>query len=363
MSIHTVVDRFPLLLGWKKPYFDFPAYLGLIQKGIELVHQHNIDLIHSNSGAPNQWLVPVAKMRKLPLLTQLHAPYRLRDRLTLRLHQASITVGVSNATVIDLLNDGISKDIVRVIPNGIDINHLENLPTKTLRKPLGISQHSFLLASIGSLIQRKGFDILIRAVKKLRDQAIPAELLIIGGGEEEKNLKALCRQLELAPYVHFMGERKDAFQILKSGIDVFVSGAREEAFGLVLAEAGLAGLACVAPNNGGIPEVIEDQYSGILYPTENINSLTQELHDLYFHPNQRNTLGNNAKQRIKDKFNAIDNCTQFEMLYCHAIKNCSFHQHWLRPWNGLKAIISNASRIIHLLTRAFPSTNKGSHYG
>ena len=64
--------------------------------------------------------------------------------------------------------------------------------------------------------------------------------------------------------VSLIGERDNAIGILRGTADLFVSAAREEAFGLVFAEASLAGLAIVAPNVGGISDVVVDKKSGLL---------------------------------------------------------------------------------------------------
>lgn len=68
----------------------------------------------------------------------------------------------------------------------------------------------------------------------------------------------------MAERVHFLGERPDSAAILRGGVDLLVSGAREEVFGLTLAEAGMLGLPVSAYRVGGIPEVVEHGITGLL---------------------------------------------------------------------------------------------------
>ena len=91
-----------------------------------------------------------------------------------------------------------------------------------------------------------------------------AQLLIIGSGPEREALMALAVELGVAERVHFLGARPDSAAILRGGVDLLVSGAREEVFGLTLAEAGMLGLPVSAYRVGGIPEVVEEGVTGLL---------------------------------------------------------------------------------------------------
>jgi len=205
-----------------------------------LVEQPPGKLIPANSGAPNQWLNLVARSRNIPLLAHLHSSYSLRDRVTFGLHHVAMAVGVSNSVIDALLKDGMPSVKTCVIPNGIDTSRLDQEPVIDLRDQLNLNNDDFLIATTGSLIHRKGIDRIINSIKQLEISSVPAHLVIIGEGAERNNLQNQINNLGLSKKIHLLGEQSNVAGMLRGGVDLFVSAAREEAFGLVLAEASLS---------------------------------------------------------------------------------------------------------------------------
>jgi glycosyltransferase involved in cell wall biosynthesis len=324
---------FPLLLGWNSPRFDLFAFLRLVREGIRLVKQHQVALIHANSGAPNQWLNLVARACRLPMVTHLHARYPLRDRLTLGLHHSAMVVGVSQPVVEQLWRDGYPRERTRVIPNGIDVGGLESQPIKNLKTRMGLKEDDFLLATVGSLIHRKGIDLIIEAVNHLSSQGITAHLTVIGDGEERQRLQAQTNRLGLSHRIHFLGEQEGVAGLLRNGPDLFVSGAREEVFGLVLAEAGLCGLPVVAPQVGGIPSVIRDGKSGILVNPDDPVALAGAMARLYNEPELRRQMGLAGRERVLQRFTIQQNATRFDQLYRVLLRDARHRMSWRRHWH------------------------------
>ena len=94
LNIRVIRSDFSILFGWLSPRYDFVGFLSTIRQGLDIVRSEQIDLLHANSGAPNQWLNLIGRISKLPLVSHLHSRYPLRDRLTLGLHKTSLAVGV-----------------------------------------------------------------------------------------------------------------------------------------------------------------------------------------------------------------------------------------------------------------------------
>ena len=341
MGITVYQTDFPLLFGWLTPRFDIKAYLKLIKQGINIVTKHDIKLLHANSGGPCQFLNWVARWCSVPLLAHLHCRYPVRDRVTLGLHHVSYSIGVSQPVIEQLINDGISKEKTLVIQNGINTGHLLKQQPVDIREILNFNDRDFVLISVGSLIHRKGLDRLIDSISRLVKQDIPVRLVIVGSGSEEQQLYSLVRQFNLQQHVFFLGERNDVAGLLKGGVDLFVSAAREEVFGLVLAEAGLAGLAVVAPNIGGIPFVVEDNKTGLLYTPESSNELDNAISIFYHSQQLRDDMGAAGKLRVLKHFDIQQNVNKFEHLYLRLINNVAQPI----PWN-IGPVIRSASNTI-----------------
>ena len=154
---------------------------------------------------------------------------------------------------------------------------LPDIPTReekmSLRKELGIPEGRMIL-SVGQFIYRKGFDILLRAVKNLPDDVG----VYIVGGEADERYTNLRRELGLEN-VHFWGFRtRDQLGQLYRAADVFCLPTREDIWGLVINEAMAFGLPVVTTDQcvAGM-ELVEDGVNGYLTPIEDPDALSESL--------------------------------------------------------------------------------------
>ncbi|MEW7865240.1 glycosyltransferase family 4 protein [Aeromonas diversa] len=266
LGVTGELDDFPLLLGWRAPRFDLAGYARLRRKARHLIATHGVSLIHVNSAAPCQWLVPVARSVSLPLLCHLHARYLPRDRYSLRVHGADRLIGVSSVVLEAWSRDGVAPAQLGCIPNAVDLPRLMQGSPIPLRQWLEIAPDTLLMAAVGSLIARKGIDRLFEAMSLAREAGANLHLALLGSGPDEASLKALAEERGLASCVSWLGEQPEVGRWLRGGVDLVVSGAREEVFGLTLAEAAALGLPTLAFRVGGIPEVIHHDRTGLLCP-------------------------------------------------------------------------------------------------
>lgn len=342
-DVQSKLDIFPILLGWSNSRFNVMGWLKLIQHGLKMVKENRIDIIHVNSGAPCQWMCLVGRLAGIPVVTQLHSDYPLRDRLTLGLHLSPRIITVSKAISTNLIQDGYPADQLSVVHNGIDTgiapsSSIEQAPlsnASTLRKSvyveqavnvrqkLNIADNATVFVTVGSLIHRKGVDRVINALFELHDKHPNLHLVVIGEGDEKETLKSHAKALELNNRIHFVGEQDNVHSWLTGGVDGFISAARSEAFGLVVAEAGMAQLPIIAPHTGGIPEIITDGQTGILYSNTAEFGLTDAIKtflDNQTNPSQPNqVMAMNAQQHIKNEFTLNINYQKIEAIYQKAL--------------------------------------------
>lgn len=310
-----IFSSFPLLLGWRVPRFSITRWIKLVIQGVNIIHKSNIELIHVNSGGPCQWMWLVAKICNIPMITHLHCEYPLRDRLTLGLHLSPNIVTVSHAVSNSLLKKGYPNKQLTVIHNGFKTIPESEKESLCVRERLGIHPHAFTFITVGSLIQRKGVDKLITALKLIHKHNNSVQLIVVGAGPEHHKLVRLSEKLALSNSVHFVGEQKNVSAWLEGGVDAFISGANNEAFGLVLGEASQATLPIIAPNVGGIPEVVIDKHSALLYPSGNSNELVKAMLMVMNSPELRKTLGKNSKERIESTFSNQNYALKMQNIY------------------------------------------------
>ena len=124
--------------------------------------------------------------------------------------------------------------------------------------------HPPRLAMVARLELHKDQPTLIRAMARLRDQGLAAELWLIGEGSHRPQLETLIAELQLADRVQLLGSRRDIPELLGQ-LDLFVFSARpDEGFGIALAEAMAAGVPIVATDVGACREVLDGGRCGLL---------------------------------------------------------------------------------------------------
>ena len=132
----------------------------------------------------------------------------------------------------------------------------------------------FVWIAVGSLIQGKGYDVLIEAFAQLGDAE---QLIIIGSGTEKKRLHAQAEQLGIADRVRFTGMLdKQAIISLMNESNAFVLPSRGETFGVAYIEAMAMGLPVIATRCGG-PEHFVNSDNGLLVDMDNVEQLTEAM--------------------------------------------------------------------------------------
>ena len=187
------------------------------------------------------------------------------------LNSADFVTGCSRS----LLNDAnqIAPEIQnksQPMPNGIDLHEFE-----LKKKYLQARPYIF---SIGRFVHKKGFDILIKAFKKVADNKPDIDLIIAGTGEERKKYANLVKELDLKERVKLPGfvEREEVIKLYQS-CEFFILPSRREPFGITNLEAMAAGKAIIAADVDGVPEIIRNGENGILFAPENINELAEKI--------------------------------------------------------------------------------------
>lgn len=139
-------------------------------------------------------------------------------------------------------------------------------------------------------------------------------LTLMSDGEERSDLQTYVNEHNLCDRVAFTGFVDDARMYLKA-FDVFVLPSKKEGLPYGLLEAGEAGLASIGSNVGGIPEVIENTYTGLLINPSETESLASAITTLVDSDDIRTSYGKELKQKIDTGFRLEDMITKTHRLY------------------------------------------------
>ena len=128
--------------------------------------------------------------------------------------------------------------------------------------------------------------VLLDAFRQLPQGKHAHRLILIGEGSERAHIETYIATHNLNDRVILTGNITEAARFLKA-FDLFVLASKSESYGYVLHEAGLVGVAIVATNVGGIPDIIRDHETGLLVPPDNAPALTTAITTLLQNPTQK----------------------------------------------------------------------------
>lgn len=154
------------------------------------------------------------------------------------------------------------------------------------------------VGNIGELHPTKRQGLLIDSMVPLLREHPDRKLFIIGGGQLEATLRAQIRATGLEGQIIMTGALHDAARFLKA-FDVFVLCSHTEAYGYVAHEAGLAEVATVVTNVGGLPEMIEHEVSGLVIPPNDAPALRTAIAELLTDSTKRAALARTHYDRMQ----------------------------------------------------------------
>ena len=191
------------------------------------------------------------------------------------------------------------------IHNGVDIDDLMRTRNLAARVHPRLAQRRFILC-VASLENKKGGDVLLHALRVLRDDPSCSDVMLALVGPERGSgpaLVDLASRLGLSDAVVFCGLiAHDDLHAYYEAASVFSLPSRSEPFGIVLLEAGAFRCPVVATAVGGIPEIITDGVNGRLVPAEDADALATRLRDLLIDSAASRRLGQALRERVETHF-------------------------------------------------------------
>jgi sugar transferase (PEP-CTERM/EpsH1 system associated) len=287
-----------------RPGMILQARRALCELRPDVVHSHQLATLLYGGAAATSLGVPVVVHTE-------HGRERYATRLRTRVlgRTAGRFCDVFYCLTADMAGEVRAARIVperklRVIHNGIDVAKFQAATGDDLvatRAALGVPADAPLIGTVGRLSEVKRQDVLLRAFARVR-QAVPkAHLVLVGDGPLLSELQSLAAALDVADAVHFAGYQPHSGPFLRA-MDVFALTSRSEGMPQAVLEASVIGLPVVASRVGGLPEVIEEGATGLMFPPGDDAALASALCDLLSDPVRRQALGSAARARVETKF-------------------------------------------------------------
>tara|TARA_R110002051_G_scaffold125200_1_gene198576 strand:- start:1163 stop:2284 length:1122 start_codon:yes stop_codon:yes gene_type:complete len=202
---------------------------------------------------------------------------------------------------------GIKKEDITIVHHGVSSRFATPVPNedkKRLKHKYLMGEDKVIIGFVGSISLRKGTDVLVNALKNLKeDTKRNIQFIFLGGLQDSKEhtwLKKLLTEAQLCHLVHVVPfeDPKPFYDIM----DVFVLPSRMESFPLVTLEAMMSRCCVIRSNTEGAYEQIDDGKTGLLFENENHGQLTALLEKVIASKTLREELADNAKEKALREF-------------------------------------------------------------
>lgn len=349
---------------------------GMVRSGFRLsamIRRHGIDLIHANSLRAGIMASLFRWHHRRPVI------WHVRDMppggfigwaiCYLAGRSADAVIGISQSVLQAFRDNGLDRNL-HLVHNGVKVPDMAPGEMaehrKRIRQQLHTPEGAKVAAIIGQIAPWKRQEDAIRAARLLIDQGYPFYLWIVGeakfrreNAEYEVMLKGLAEDLGIADRVRFTGFRTDVMEICCAA-DLLFLCSDNEPFGRVVIESMSVGTPAVATNAGGVPEIIEDGVTGLMYETGRIEELAARAARLLEDEETRIRMGQKAAAAVRQRFTIERTAERVASIYRDVLAGEGSRAHTANAQPRIAIVhdylnqMGGAERVVGVLHRMFP---------
>ena len=264
------------------PLFEFPPYdLALASRMAEVAEFYQLDLLHVHYAIPHSVSALLAREmlaargRRLPFVTTLHGTDITlvgQDRSYLPITRYAIQESDGVTSISNYLKEKTVEDFgvtrgIEVVPNFVNCDVYMPYKDEALRaearKRLAAPGQSILMHLSNFRPVKRVLDVVKVFARVVRE--VPSQLVLVGDGPERSAAEWLAHDLQIHDKIHFMGKQERVNELLPLA-DLMLMPSELESFGLAALEAMACKVPSIATRVGGVPELIDDGVTGLLYP-------------------------------------------------------------------------------------------------
>ena len=334
----------------KLPILNQLHVIRTLQKRLtEVIEQEQPDIIHAHSPCLNGIAaINAAKKFSIPVVYEMRASWEdaavehgttTEGSLRYRLTRALETFVFKKADGITTICNGLKKDIasrsigetpIQVIPNAVNAEEFGAGATidENLRDKYNLG-NSYIVGFIGSFYAYEGLEYFVKAMHKLRNSDLNVKGMLVGGGPEDENLRALVKQMDLEDRIIFTGRvphaQVDAYYDL---IDVLVyprvpARLTDIVTPLKPLEAMAMGKVFVASDVGGHVELVPERLHSVLFEAGSVEALVKALEETIANKPLKALFSGWARKYVKSERSWAKSVSGYIDLYSKAQKRHS----------------------------------------
>ena len=294
------------------PLFDYPPYeLALASTMVDVILNHDLDLIHAHYAIPHASAAYTAKQivkqktgRSVPVITTLHG-----TDITLvgrdKTYEPVVTFSINESDAITAVSENLRaetfkhfdiKKEIEVIHNFVDVHRYNKKAVAAFRQVIAPNNEKIIIHA-SNFRKIKRIDHVMEIFKNIHS-ALPAKLLMVGDGPERPLAEDLTRQYGLDGDVRFLGKQEQMEELLAVS-DVFLLPSEYESFGLVALEAMASSVAVISSNAGGLAEINIDGKTGYTADVGDVATMSKRAIELLKDDAQLKAFKHNALEQAK----------------------------------------------------------------
>jgi N-acetyl-alpha-D-glucosaminyl L-malate synthase BshA len=325
------------------PLFEHPPYdLALATRMAQVAEFYALDLLHVHYAIPHsvsailaRQMIQTQMLQTQPLRPELTTPGRTLPIIT-TLHGTDITLVGLDPSYLPITRFGIAQSDgvtsisshlrdrtreafnitseIEVIRNFVNCDVYVRKPelVATMR-PRYAAPEEKLLVHLSNFRPVKRITDVIEVFARVARE-IPARLMLIGDGPDRPTAEFLARTLNVQDRIHFLGKQDNVNELLPLA-DLMLMPSEMESFGLAALEAMACSVPAIATRVGGVPELIEHNANGLLFPVGDVEAMATAAIALLSDPTRLEALSRAARKTAQDHFCASRIIPLYEDYY------------------------------------------------
>jgi N-acetyl-alpha-D-glucosaminyl L-malate synthase BshA len=296
----------------------------------EVAEFYDLDLLHVHYAIPHSVSALLARQmlaargRKLPFVTTLHGTDITLvglDRSYLPITRFSIQESDGVTSISKYLKEktvgefGVTRPI-EVVPNFVNCDvytpYCDEAVRAEARKRLAKPGEAILI-HLSNFRPVKCVTDVVKVFARVA-QEMPARLVLVGDGPDRSGAEWLAQELKIQDKIHFMGKQERVNELLPLA-DLMILPSQMESFGLAALEAMACKVPAIATKVGGVPELIDDGVSGLLYAVGDVEGMAAGAVGLLKDRNRLDVMRDAARKTARSRFCATLVLPQYVKYY------------------------------------------------
>lgn len=302
----------------KEKRFDI-AFIGSLRK---LFSEEHIDVVNAHHFGPLLYSILSTYGTQSKVVYTEHSRWQLEELSPIKkVVNRALLAGAAGVVAISrqIENYYLSKlylgrKKVHLIPNGIEIGKFRGRNGSQIRKDFGIGENDRIIGTIANLRPEKNHKLLIGAFSEVAKVFPNVRLVLVGLDCMDGEVQRFAAESSASDRIHFLGRRDDVPELLGL-FDVFCLPSIHEGLPLTVLEAMSANVPVIGADVLGINEVITDNMNGLLFPSNDMNKLSELILQLLTDHNLKNRLSEAANQFVTEQYNLDKKVREYERLF------------------------------------------------